>query len=189
MNPKDRMILMVGVVSILLSAGFGTALAVGPQGGDDGGSVLVADWSRNPSVTDTFNEENTQVLEVAIDKHNVSSLVATLTWTDDEVVNIGGPRADVLTLMVEGPPGLGVTQPLQSGTSGELQVTFVLDPPPDDPDPDNFETYDRTNATGTWVISVTVDANGIRDSGNAWSLTLRYTYYEGRLLEQTEEEA
>jgi hypothetical protein len=173
MNPKDRMILMAGVVAILLSAGFGTALATGPIMDDDDGPALVADWSINPSVTNTFDEENTQVLEVAIDEHNITSLVATLTWTDDEIVNIGGPRADVLTLMVEGPPGLGVTQPQQSGTSGELQVTFVLDPPPVDPDPDNFENYDRVNATGTWVISVTVDANGIRDTGNAWSLTLR----------------
>ncbi len=189
MNPKDRMILVVGVAAVLLSAGLGTALATGPLSPDGDGTVLVADWTEQPSVTLSFPDENTKVIEVEIDKHNITSLVATLTWTDDEIINIGGPRADVLTLLVEGPPGLGVTQPQQSGISGELQVTFALDPPPEDPDPDNFELYDRTNATGTWVITVTVDANGIRDTGNEWTLALRYSYYEGRLLEQAEEAA
>ena len=188
MEQKDRLILMVGVAAVLLSAGFGTALATGGLDDRDDDRNLVADWSKTRTKSLDYDETNTRTLEVLIEEHNITSLVATLTWTDDEVVTIpGGFREDVLTLLVEGPPNLDVSQPQQTGTAGELQVVYTLDPVPDDPDPDNFDLYDRTNATGTWLVTITVDANGIRDTGNDWTLVITYTYYEGQLIEVQEE--
>ena len=81
------------------------------------------------------------------------------------------------------------SQPQQSGTSGTLEVVFNIGPVPDDPDPDNFELYDNTTATGDWDITVTVDPQGIRDQGNDWTLVVAWTFYEGRLIERPDEGA
>lgn len=175
----------LGVIVVVLSAGLGAALATGPAGdGGSGTGPLFPDWTMASSSTWSYDGENTEVLEVPITEHNLTRLMVTLTWTDDERVGPLGYRADDLTLLVEGPPALGADTQTQGSNQGTITIQFDLARLPDDDDPSNFEAYDYTNATGEWSITVTVEANGLRDNGNAWTLTLNYYYYVGRLLEE-----
>jgi hypothetical protein len=173
----------LGLVAFLLSAGPGYALATGPGPPPPGGDAdLYADWSMTQTRSRGIDGENGDVVDIDVPEHNVTSLTVTLTWTDDEIVNVGGFRADVLTLLVEPPSTLDQDVPLQSGTESPLSAHFDPTTVPTDDNPKNLKDHDFTNATGRWRVSVTVDANGIRDQGNAWSLMVTYTYYVGRLL-------
>ena len=50
---------------------------------------------------------------------------------------------------------------------------------------DNYDYMDES-ATGEWSVTVSVLAAGLRDTGNDWSVSFRYTYYSGRLVENPE---
>lgn len=175
------------MLAFLLSAGPGYALATGPVGSPDGDAAdLYADWTMVRTRSVGIDGENGDVVDVDIPEHNVTSVTVTLSWTDDEIVNVGGFRADVLTLLVEPPATLDQEQPQQSGTEAPLTVRFDPTTVPTDDDPKHLPDHDFANATGRWRVTVTVDPRGVRDQGNAWSLTLTYSYYIGRLLPKPE---
>jgi hypothetical protein len=185
-DPRDRMMVVLGIVAVVMSAGLGTALHTGLVGGGEGKGEVYADWSQIETRTISFDGYNSKPLDVVIPEHNLTRLDAVLTWKDDEAFDPLGLRADILTLQVVGPPDLGAQQPRQSGTAGKLGVNFTLANVPSDPDPKHMSKYDYTNGTGTWKVTVTVDAKGLRDKGNDWGLAIRYTYYVGRLLPRQE---
>ena len=182
MDSRDRTMASLGVVALLLSAGLGTALAVGGGGGEDGEGEVYADYSMIQTRTLTFNGRNGQVVDVDVREHNVTNLLAVLTWVDDEAISIIGRRDDVLTIAVAGPAQLGQEQQQAQGSAGSLRVNFTLAPVPSDPDPGHLKAHDYTTATGTWKATVTVEPRGIRDQGNDWGLSVRYSFYTGRVI-------
>lgn len=184
MDSRDRMMASLGVIALVMSAGLGTALAVGIVGGGDEEGGVYADYSMVQTRTVTFNGHNGQAVDVDIPEHNITNLLAVLTWKDDEAISIIGRRADVLTIVVRGPVQLDQEQQQAQGADGTLRVNFTLADVPSDPDPDpgHLKAHDYTNATGTWKVTVTVEARGIRDQGNDWGLSVRYTYYVGRVI-------
>ncbi len=177
----------MGMLALLMSAGLGAAFATGPGGGGGGGTGEVyADWSLMQTRTVSVQGENGETVDFDVPEHNLTSIVVTLTWTDDELISVAGRRADTLTLLVEPPASLEEQPDQLSGAEGSLRVELDLAVVPTDDSPKLLADHDYTNATGTWKVSVTVDARGIRDQGNAWGLTVRYTYYVGRLLPRPE---
>jgi len=183
-DSRDRTMATLGVVALLLSTGLGTALAVGGGGGGEKEEEVYADYSMLQTRTLSFDGNNGQSLDVIVREHNVTNLLAVLTWTDDEAINIIGRRADVLTIVVKGPAQLGQEQQQAQGSAGSLRVNFTLADVPSDPDPDpgHLKANDYTNATGTWKFTVTVEPRGIRDQGNDWGLAIRYSFYVGRVI-------
>lgn len=176
---------MIGVLCVLISVSLGTVFAIGPLGPmgpplDD----YVADWYTE---SDTVGRSGTndQVVEFDVREANVTSLTVRLTWTDDELVNPIGRRDDLLTLRVEGPPGVSVDETV-SGTSGELVLEFDLATVPTDREASRLGDYLDENATGRWSITVSVEARGLRDTGNDWSVSFAYSYYVGRLIDNPE---
>ncbi len=182
MDSRDRTMASMFVVALLLSAGLGTALAVGLTRGGEAEGGTYADYSLMQTRTLAFNGRNGQVVDVEVGEHNVTNLLAVLTWTDDEAIDILGRRADVLTISVAPPAQLGQEPQQAQGSAGSLRVNFTLAQVPSDPDPGHLKAHDYTNATGTWRLTVTVEPRGIRDQGNDWGLSVRYTFYEGRVL-------
>jgi hypothetical protein len=172
----------LGVVALLLSTGLGTALAVGGGAGGEEKGEVYADYSLLQTRTISQNGNNGQSLDVDVREHNVTNLLAVLTWTDDEAINIIGRRADVLTIVVKGPAQLDQEEQQAQGSAGSLRVNFTLASVPSDPDPGHLKANDYTNATGTWKVTVTVEPRGIRDQGNDWGLSVRYSYYVGRVI-------
>ena len=172
----------LGVVALLLSTGLGTALAVGGGGGGERKAEVYADYSMFQTRTVSFDGHNGQSLDVDVREHNITNLLAVLTWTDDEAIDIIGRRADVLTIVVKGPPQLGQEEQQAQGSAGSLRVNITLADVPQDPDPGHMKANDYTNATGVWKITVTVEPRGIRDQGNDWGLSVRYSYYIGRVI-------
>ncbi len=183
MKPRDRKVAIVGVVCILLSISLGTAFAIGPL--QPPGSLLpdyIADWYTG---SDTRNEEglNDQTTSFNVREHNLTQVTVRLSWTDDERVTLLGRRDDTLTMRVEGPSSLEVPGQEVSGTNGELVIVFDLETVPTDDDMANFGSYDHTNATGDWSVTVSVSPAGLRDTGNDWTVTFQYSYYVGRLID------
>jgi len=177
----------MGMLALLLSAGLGAALATGPDGDGGGGTgEQYADWSLRQTRTVSVQGENGETVDIDIPEHNLTSITFTLTWTDDEIISVIGRRDDVLSLLVEPPSTLEEQPEAQSGSVSPLAVALDLAVVPTDDDAKHLADYDYTNATGRWKVSVTVDANGVHDQGNAWGLTVRYTFYTGRLLERPE---
>ena len=177
----------MGMLALLMSAGLGAAFATGPDGDGGGGTgEQYADWTLRQTRTVSAQGENGDTVDIDIPEHNVTSITVTLTWTDDEIISVVGRRDDVLTLLVEPPSTLEERPEAQSGSASPLAVALDLAVVPTDDDARHLADYDYTNATGRWTVSVTVDANGLRDQGNAWGLTVRYTFYVGRLLERPE---
>lgn len=128
----------------------------------------------------TYTVERTNLVEVAF----------TLTWTDDEP----DTEADRFILDVD-PPG-DRTSNSANEDDGAIEVTVGYpDPPPVEPqfgDRDDvrarlLEEHSRTNGTGTWTVTITVQPGGDMvgdvtgmpsDTGNSWSLASVLTYYE-----------
>lgn len=187
MNARDRRFVALGMLALLMSTGLGAAFATGPDGdGGGGGGERYADWTLRQTRTVSAQGENGDTVDIDIPEHNLTSITVTLTWTDDELISVVGRRDDVLTLLVEPPSTLEEQPEARSGAASPLAVALDLAVVPTDDDARHLVDYDYTNATGRWRVSVTVDANGLRDQGNAWGLTVRYTFYVGRLLERQE---
>jgi hypothetical protein len=144
----------------------------------------VAEWYTQTG-TESISGNNDQVLGIDVGEHNLTIVIVRLTWTDDEFFNPIGQRDDTLTIRVEGPSGVGVDDQV-SGTSGDLELRFDLGDVPTDPEAGNIEDYLDETATGEWSVTVSVQAAGLRDTGNSWSISLSYTYYTGRLIDNPE---
>ena len=182
MRSQDRKVAFVGVFCVLISIGLGAAFAIGPLEAPD--NLLpdyIADWYTG-SDTRTGNGLNDQTQSFNVREHNLTRVTVRLSWTDDERVGLLGRRDDTLTMRVEGPSSLGDSQEV-SGTNGELVLVFDLESVPTDDDVANFESYDYTNATGDWSVTVSVSPAGLRDTGNDWTVSFQYSYYVGRLID------
>jgi hypothetical protein len=176
---------MYGFVALVLSILLGTVLAVGPVGPlpspmDD----FITEWYTEIG-GDSQAGLNDQVITFDVSDNNLTSVTVHLTWSDDELLNPIGRRDDTLTLRVEGPPGVDVDD-VVSGTSGDLELQFDLANVPTDPEAGNIGNYMDQNATGEWSITISVAPQGLRDTGNAWSVSISYTYYLGRLIDNPE---
>jgi hypothetical protein len=185
MEGKDRRVVFLGVIVVALSVLLGTVFALGPMGPlpppmDD----FIADWSTQER-TQTANGLNDQVVDFDVMEQNLTRISVHLTWQDDELVSPIGRRDDTLGLRVEGPPGVDVDDQV-SGTSGDLELTFDLAPVPTDDEAGNIADYLNEDATGTWTITVSVQPAGLRDNGNDWSVSISYTFYTGRLIDNPE---
>jgi hypothetical protein len=185
MEGKDRRVLMMGLGAVLVSVLLGSAFALGPGGPlpnplDD----YVADWYTQTG-TASDSGLNDQVVDFTIGEANVTSVVVRLTWTDDERVNPLGRRDDTLTMRVEGPPGSEAEDEV-TGTSGDLELRFTMAPVPTDDDAGNIGEYLDESGTGDWRVTVSVLPAGFRDTGNDWAVSMQYTYYAGRLIDNPE---
>jgi hypothetical protein len=185
MHEKDRRVAMLGAVALVVSMILGSAFAIGPGGPlpsplDD----YITQWHTQ---TGTMSDSGTndQVVNFDVRAVNLTSAVVRLTWTDDEVLNPLGRRDDTLTLRVVGPAGVGVDETV-SGTSGDLELRFDLAEVPTDTDARHVGDYLDENATGEWSVTVSVLPAGLRDNGNDWAVTISYTYYTGRLIDNPE---
>ena len=178
---------MLGIVVVVVSASVGAALATGPRAPSDIIPIdYVATWNDASNIR-TEAGSNDQVVRFDIPEHNITYVMVRLSWEDDEIVSPFGMRADELTLRVEGPSTLDEEPQTVSGTTGELIVEFTNRVTPSDPDVENMDTYDDTNATGEWSVTVSVLAQGLRDTGNDWTVSFTYEYYTGRMIESPEE--
>jgi hypothetical protein len=187
MDQRDKTFAVLGVVAVIISAGPGIAFATGAIGQDDGGGIdYIAIWSIGGTQTDNQQGLNTDIVEFDVNEHNLTEVTVQLTWTDDELISPFGQRDDVLTMTVEGPPGLAMDPQTAAGSTGDVTISFPLATVPIAEDPDLFEEYDYLDATGTWSVTVSVQALGFRDTGNDWTVLFRYSYYEGRLVEAPE---
>jgi len=90
-----------------------------------------------------------------------------------------------LTLRVSGPDGASAEGEV-SGTSGNLELRFDLAQVPTDNEVGNLDDYLDESATGEWTMTISVAPAGLRDTGNDWSVSVRYTYYTGRLIDNPE---
>ncbi len=185
MEGRDRKVVMIGVLCVLVSVSLGTVFALGPIGPigpplDD----YMADWYTQTG-TSSRSGTNDQVVDFDVQEANVTTLTVRLTWTDDELFNPIGRRDDQLTLRVVGPPGTGVDETV-SGTAGDLALEFDLATVPTDTEAGNLGLYLDDSATGEWSVTVSVEARGLRDTGNDWSISFAYTYYMGRLIDNPE---
>ncbi len=175
---------MLGALVVVVSILLGSAFALGPNSPlpsplDD----YVTDWFTE---TGTMSDSGTNDMVVSFDVRevNVTSVTVTLTWSDDEFLHPLGRRDDTLTLRVEGPGG--VVDDQVSGTSGDIQLVFDLADLPSDTDAANIGDYADESGTGEWSVTISVLAAGLRDTGNDWAVSFRYTYYSGRLVENPE---
>ena len=185
MEGRDRSVVMVGVVCVLISVSIGTAFALGPSGPlPSPMDEYVAEWYTQTG-TWTLDGNNDGVFGVDVREHNLTIVTVGLTWEDDEFFNPIGQRDDTLTIRLEGPAGVSVDDQV-SGTSGDLELRFDLADVPTDPEAGNIGDYLDENATGEWSVTVSVQAAGLRDTGNSWSISLSYTYYMGRLIDNPE---
>jgi hypothetical protein len=185
MEDRDRKVVIVGVLVVLMCASLGTAFALGPPDlppapFDD----YLATWVTESRPL-TEGGVNDQTVSFDIPDLNVTSVTVRLTWTDDEFINPIGRRDDTLAIRVEGPADSGM-EDQDSGTSGELVLQFDLVEVPSDDDPENMGLYLDEAGTGEWRVTVSVSPEGLRDTGNSWSVTLSYTFFTGRLVENPE---
>lgn len=187
MEGRDRRVMILGVVCVLVSVSLGAAFATGPfEPPDFLPSDYVADWTSG-SNSRAEPGSNDQVIRFNVPEHNITTVTVRLTWTDDEIVSPLGRRDDTLSISVEGPSTLDLPSRTESGTSGELVLEFDIADVPLDTDVGNMGAYDDANATGEWKATVSVQASGLRDTGNDWTLTLSYTFYTGRMVENPED--
>ncbi len=185
MEGMDRRVVIVGVLCVLVSVSLGAAFALGPGGPlPSPMDEYVAEWYTQTG-TESISGNNDQVLGIDVGEHNLTIVIVSLTWTDDEFFTPIGQRDDTLTIRVEGPSGVGVDDQV-SGTSGDLELRFDLADVPTDPEAGNIGDYLDETATGEWSVTVSVQAAGLRDTGNSWSISLSYTYYTGRLIDNPE---
>lgn len=185
MEGRDRRVVFGGVLCVLISVSLGTAFALGPGGPlPSPMDEYVAEWYTQTG-TWSLDGNNDQVVGIDVGEHNLTIVIIRLTWTDDELINPTGRRDDTLTLRVEGPAGVAVDDQV-SGTSGDLELRFDLGDVPTDPEAGNIGDYMDETATGEWSVTVSVQAAGLRDTGNSWSISLSYTYYSGRLIDNPE---
>ncbi|UCC92422.1 MAG: hypothetical protein JSW25_07040 [Thermoplasmata archaeon] len=185
MESTDRRVVFYGVIAVALSVLLGSVFALGPVGPlPDPMDDFIADWTtQSSSVSQSGNDDSVVSFDLAV--HNLTEVTVSLTWQDDEFVNPLGRRDDTLTLQVEGPPGVSVDDRV-TGTSGELTLTFDLANVPTDEDAANIGDYLNDDATGEWRITVSVVPAGLRDTGNSWSVSVSYSYYTGRLIDNPE---
>jgi hypothetical protein len=187
MDQRDRMMAMMGAFIVAVSAVLGTVFATGIVGGDDEGPPnLIAAWNMGGTVSSSEVGLNTQVVTFDVMDHNLTELSVRLAWTDDEIFSPLGQRADILTLDVEPPSTLDANSQTVTGSQGDLSVTFDLATIPSETDPKMFEDFDFLDATGEWTVTVSVNPQGFRDTGNDWTATLSYSFYEGQLFEAPE---
>jgi hypothetical protein len=185
MKGTDRRVVMMGLGAVLISVLLGSAFAIGPGGPLPSPlDAYVTDWFTQ---TGTMSDSglNDQVVEFTVREANVTTVVVRLTWTDDERVNPLGRRDDTLTMRVEGPSVSGLEEEV-SGTSGDLELRFNVATVPSDDDANNIGDYMDENGTGDWRVTVSVLPAGFRDTGNDWAVSLQYTYYTGRLIDNPE---
>lgn len=183
MEGKDRRVVMLGVIVVAFSVLLGSVFALGPMGPlpepmDD----FIADWAVQTRTSSQGGSDD-QVVDFDVREHNLTRMTVRLTWTDDELVNPIGRRDDTLTLRVRSPSG---EDDMVSGTTGELELTFDLASVPTDTDARNVEDYMDDEATGEWSVTVSVEPAGLRDTGNDWSVSISYTFYVGRLIDNPE---
>jgi hypothetical protein len=185
MEGQDRRVVFFGVIIVALCVLMGTVFAIGPLGPlpspmDD----FIADWNTQ---TRTMSDSglNDQVVDFDVREHNLTVVIVSLTWTDDERVNPIGRRDDTLTLRVRGPAGVAADDEV-SGTSGNLELRFDLADVPTDPDAGSLSNYLNEDGTGEWSVTVSVLPAGLRDTGNDWSVSISYTFYTGRLIDNPE---
>ena len=184
MKSSDRRVAMFGALAVVISVLLGSAFAIGPGGPlppplDE----FITDWHTQTG-TMSENGANDQVVTFDVREVNVTRVVVSLTWQDDEFVNPIRRRDDTLTLHVEGPGGIAEDQVM--GTSGDLELRFDLADVPTDTDPNNVGDYLDEDSTGEWRVTVSVEPAGLRDTGNDWAVSLMYTYYTGRLIDNPE---
>ena len=185
MEGRDRRVVMLGVITVIFCVLLGSVFALGPMGPlpsplDD----YVADWSTEIR-TSSQSGTNDQVVDFDVLDNNLTSMIVTLTWSDDEFINPIGRRDDTLTLRVQGPSGVDAEGEV-SGTTGTLELQFDLADVPIDREAGNLADYLDENATGEWSVTVSVQPAGLRDTGNDWSVSIRYTFYTGRLIDNPE---
>jgi hypothetical protein len=185
MEGKDRRVVFFGVIAVAFSVLLGTVFALGPGGPlpspiDD----FIADWATEAR-TQSASGTNDQVVDFDVPEHNLTQVTVRLTWQDDELVNPIGRRDDTLFLRVVGPPGVDVDDEV-SGTSGDIELRFNLATVPVDDEAGNMADYLDENATGEWSVTVSVQPAGLRDTGNDWSVSISYTFYTGRLIDNPE---
>ena len=188
MDRRDRLFALLGGIIIIMSAGAGLAFATGAldvDGDDD--TQYIVEWFEMQAPTTSQPGTNTNVFDITLPEHNITQVSISLSWTDDELVSPFPRRDDLLTLRVEGPATLDDNVATETDTDGEITLTFDTIPVPVVTEPDRYEEWDDTNATGDWSITVTVDPRGLRDTGNDWTVVLSYSYYVGRLVEEPEE--
>jgi len=185
MEGKDRRVVFFGVVVVALSVLLGSVFALGPMGPlpspmDD----FIVDWNTEKRTMSESGLDD-QVVDFDIREHNLTVMIVTLTWSDDEFLNPIGRRDDTLTLRVQGPSGVSADGEV-SGTSGNLELRFDLADVPNDADAGNLAEYLDETATGEWSVTVSVAPAGFRDNGNDWSVSISYTFYTGRLIDNPE---
>ena len=173
---------MLGGLAVVISVVLGSTLALGPGGPlppplDE----FIVDWSTQTGTMSDSGADD-QVVSFSVRDPNVTRVVVRLTWTDDERLNPLGRRDDTLTLLVEGPGDSGAEDQV-TGTSGDLELRFDLADVPTDTDAGNVGEYLDEAGTGEWRVTVSVLPAGLRDTGNDWAVSLTYTYYSGRLID------
>jgi hypothetical protein len=160
--------------------------------GSFGSSVYQIDWEVRSPKTLTESGSNDATVNFDISQRNLTSVNIVITWTDDNIgPNPFGLRDDTISISVTAP---GLEGKSKSGTSGEESVSYTVNNAPasvqdvssGDVD-DNLETHMSEAGMGEWTVSVDVQPEGLTDTGNSWSLSVSYSWYEGVVSEMTEE--
>jgi hypothetical protein len=160
--------------------------------GSFGSAVYQIEWIGKGPGTLTESGSNDATVNFDISHRNLTTVEVILTWTDD---NIGpspiGLRDDTLSISVSAP---GLESRSGSGSSGEVRVSYTVNNAPGSVQDlssgevnDNLETYLSDAGMGEWSVSVGVQPAGFMDTGNSWSLSVSYSWYEGEVSEMTEE--
>jgi len=159
--------------------------------GSFGSAKYQIEWlGRGPqSMSESGN--NGATVNFDLNQKNLTSVNVVLTWTDDELFSPGGVRADTLSISVDAP---GLTVQSDSGTGGEASVMYSVNNAPSAVQDvssgdvnENLETHQSELGMGQWSVTVDVQAAGFLDTGNSWSLSISYSWYEAKVSEMAEE--
>ncbi|HEX2022546.1 MAG TPA: hypothetical protein VHH36_07520 [Candidatus Thermoplasmatota archaeon] len=193
---KDMVIGIVGT-AILVTAMVGVFRFEAGQTGSSFDVAFPTTASFTTSETGRTTLDAPTPLQVDVNASNLTRVVWTLTWTDDEPTSTG---ADTLVLKVTSPSGK--TQEAQAA-NGTVTVVFEdLNPPPAPArlagsdraaaEARARDLYTTTGGAGAWNVTVTVASTGAQqvpnpglpvpiDDGNDWTLGVEGQSYRAEL--------